>query len=394
MKNDPVEIDTLLTQLGRDPFANHGIVNPPVYHASTILWRSVEDMELAYKPGSGRLTYGRVGTPTSQAFEIAAAALEGGAGAVSTPSGLSAISLALTALTAAGSHVLMTDSCYGPTRRFCDGTLARFGVEVEYYDPRLGGGLAGLIRPNTRLIYMESPGSLTFEVQDVPEIVRTARTRGIVTVVDNTWATPVFFRPFALGVDVVLHAATKYMGGHADVNMGVVVGRTEAEAQLLRRAATQMGLCAGPDDHYLALRGLRTMAVRLRRHQKSALAIARWLAERKEVQRVLHPGLPTDPGHLLWRRDFTGSTGLFGVVLKPVSWEAVKAMLDGMKIFQMGESWGGYESLILPCHPERYRTATSWDASHPLIRLHVGLEDPRDLIADLEAGFDRLRAAS
>jgi cystathionine beta-lyase len=286
----------------------------------------------------------------------------------------------------------MTDSVYQPVRTFCDRFLKRFGVETTYYDPLAGAGIAALIRPNTRVVYLESPGSLTFEVQDVPAIAEAAHAAGALVIFDNTWATPLCCKPLRLGADVVVHAATKYLVGHSDAMLGVVV----ASAALWRKIKLNghgMGFAAAPDDCYLALRGLRTLSVRLRRHEASALALARWLALRPEVERLLHPALPGDPGHALWKRDFTGACGLFGVVLKPCPEPALAAMLDGLKLFGMGFSWGGYESLILPAKPAQLRTATQWEAAGPTLRIHAGLEDPQDLIADLEAGFARLALA-
>jgi cysteine-S-conjugate beta-lyase len=281
---------------------------------------------------------------------------------------------------------------YGPVRAFCIGFLKRFGVATTFYDPRIGADIAGLILDSTRVIYLESPGSLTLEVQDVPAIVAVAKARGITTLLDNTWAAPLFLKPLALGVDVSVIAATKYIVGHSDVMMGVAVG-TERSFMPLREAATSLGYHAAPDDCYLALRGLRTAAVRLRRHEAQGLALARWLKARPEIERVLHPALPEHPDHALWRRDFTGASGLFSIVLRPdIAKPAVDAMLDGMELFGMGFSWGGFESLMVPVHPERLRSATRWE-SGPVLRIHAGLEDQGDLIADLERGFARLAAA-
>lgn len=384
--------DTTLTHAGRKPRANHGIVNPPVYHASTILFPTVAALEDVGKPFE-TYRYGRQGTPTSEAFEEAVSAMEGGYRAIAVESGLAAITGALTAFLKAGDHLLMVDSVYGPTRIFCDKVLKRFGVETTYYDPLIGGEIAELIREETRVVFMESPGSHTFEVQDVPAIVKAARARGAVTMIDNTWATPLFFRPFDHGVDLSLHAATKYMVGHSDAMMGVIAARTEEHFLTAKTGTYQLGHCAGPDDLYLAQRGLRTMAVRLRHHQDAALKVAEWLRGRPEVSRVLHPALPDDPGHALWKRDFTGASGLFGLVLNPAPKPAVNALLDGMDLFAMGYSWGGYESLIIPTHPENIRTATTWNAEGPTLRLHIGLEDVDDLIDDLARGFERLNRA-
>jgi cystathionine beta-lyase len=387
-------VDTLLSRVGNHPEANHGIVNPPVYRASTVLFPTVARFEAAQKDRTVGVAYGRSGTPTTFALEEAVAELEGGSRALALPSGLAAVSVTLLSLLGAGDHLLMVDSVYGPVRSLCDKTLARFGIETTYYDPLIGAGIAALMRPNTRMVYLESPGSLTFEVQDAAAIAAAARAKGALAVMDNTWATPLFFRPFEHGIDIVIHAATKYIVGHADVMLGLVVVRDPALYRPIKLLGHGMGYCAAPDDCYLALRGLRTLAVRLRRHQENGLALARWLQARPEVACVLHPGLAGDPGHALWRRDFTGASGLFSIVLGPRSPAAVAAMVDGLKLFGLGSSWGGYESLILPVKPELSRTATAWTAAGPVLRLHAGLEDVGDLTADLDEGFARLAAAA
>jgi cystathionine beta-lyase len=394
MKSKSKKPDTLLAHAGRDPARNFGVVNPPVYHASTIIHQSVAELEKAQKNryGVDQVVYGRYGTPTTFALEQAVAALEGGPRAIAHCSGAAACYSALLAFVKAGDHVLVTDSVYGPVRAFCNNFLARFGVETTFYDPTLGQGIEKLFKPNTKLLYMESPGSLTFEVQDVKALVAAAKSRGIKTALDNTWAAPLFFKPLALGVDVEIIAGTKYIVGHSDAMMGLVVS-SEDSFLPLREAATQMGNHAAPDDCYLALRGLRTAGVRLRQHEKTALELARWLEKRKEVERVLHPALASHPGHDLWRRNFTGSSGLFSFVLKPgTPKRAVDALLDGMELYGMGFSWGGFESLLVPVFPEHLRSAVKWQ-SGPVLRLHAGLEDLGDLIADLEAGFKRLAAS-
>ncbi|MFQ5985481.1 MAG: cystathionine beta-lyase [Alphaproteobacteria bacterium] len=385
--------DTLIVTAGRRPFDHHGVVNPPVYRASTVLFPTVAALRHADRHRFEVVRYGRYGTPTTFALEEAVAALEGGHRSVATGSGLAAIAVALTTFLNAGDHLLMVDAAYGPTRRLCDRMLKRFGVETTYYDPLIGAGITGFIRPNTRVVFLESPGSLTFEVQDVPAIAAAARERGVVVVMDNTWASPLFFKPFEHGVDVSIQAATKYIVGHSDAMLGLVT-TTEEVYEAVRWAAVTVGAAAGPDDCYLAQRGLRTISVRLTRHQETGLALARWLKDRPEVERVMHPALPDDPGHALWKRDFTGASGLFGVVLKPCSENAVAAMLDGMELFGMGWSWGGYESLMVPVNPAKWRTATRWTARGPTLRIHAGLEDSDDLIADLERGLERLRRAS
>ncbi|WP_298372737.1 cystathionine beta-lyase [Azospirillum sp.] len=385
--------DTTLVHAGRDPRANHGIVNPPVYHCSTVLFPTLDALEDSDRRSFEVINYGRVGTPTTFAFEQAAAELEGGFRAVNTGSGLSAIATALTAFTKAGDHVLITDSAYGPTRRFAKETLIPYGVEVEFFDPCVGAGISALLRPNTRVVFLESPGSLTFEIQDVPAIAKAAKTVGAVVMIDNTWATPLFFRPFEHGVDVSIHAATKYMVGHADAMLGIIVCRDEATWTTVKKTATRFGACAGPDDLFLGLRGLRTLSVRLKQHQESALILADWLAARPEVSRVLHPARADFPGHALWKRDFTGSSGLFSALLNPVPRAALAAMLDGLELFGLGYSWGGFESLILPARPAGVRTATRWTEPGNLLRLHAGLEHPDDLIRDLDNAFRRLNAA-
>jgi cystathionine beta-lyase len=393
MRTKSKKIDTLLAHAGRDPEKNFGVVNPPVYHASTILHRTVAEYEAAGRNRYNQVTYGRHGTPTTYALEEAVAAIEGGHRAVAFCSGAAACFASILAFVKAGDHLLMVDSVYGPVRNFCDGFLKRFGVETTFYDPLIGTGIAALIRPNTAVIYLESPGSLTFEVQDVPAIVQVAKSRGIKTLLDNTWAAPLFYKPLAQGVDVDIISATKYIVGHSDAMMGLAVC-TEESFLPVRNAATELGNHAAPDDCYLALRGLRSSGVRMRQHEGQGLALARFLANRPEVDRVMHPGLPGDLSHELWRRDFTGACGLFGVILKRgIAKKAVDAMLDGMELFGMGASWGGFESLILPTHPERLRTAVKWDTG-PCLRLHAGLEDLDDLITDLTRGFERLKAAS
>lgn len=380
--------DTLIVTLGRDPHANFGVVNPPVYHASTILFPTVEALKGRKQP----YTYGRRGTPTTAALQQTIAALEGGHKTLLAPSGLAAVTTALLSLLKTGDHLLMTDSVYGPSRHFCDTILKRNGVEVDYYDPLLGAGIERLMKPNTAVVFAESPGSITFEVQDIPAIAKVAHAHGAKLVVDNTWASPLYFKPFAHGADVSIQAITKYLCGHSDVMMGSITTNEETWKSVLSGYGA-LGQTVSPDDIYLVLRGIRTLSVRLERHMKTGLALARWLADRPEVLRVIHPALESDPGHALWKRDFTGASGLFGVVLKPCSDAAVAAMLDHMELFGMGWSWGGFESLIVPQDLTGIRTATRESLEGPLLRIHAGLEDPDDLIADLAAGFARLDAA-
>jgi cystathionine beta-lyase len=378
--------DTIAIQAGRMSEEHFGAVNTPVYRASTILYPDLATLEAGKAP----YTYGRLGTPTSRSLEKAITALEGGASTTLCTSGVTAITAAIMAVCSAGDHLLVTDSCYGPTRTFCDKTLKRFGVETTYYDPLIGVGIEQHFRPHTKAVFCESPGSLTFEVQDVPAIAAVAHAHGASVLLDNTWSTPLFFDAFAHGVDISIQAGTKYLGGHADVMIGYVT-TNEAHKARLSDLKFQIGLYAGGDDCFLALRGLRTMPIRLKRHQETALKLARWLKARPEIAAVLHPGLEDDPGHAIWRRDFKGSSGLFGIVLKPVAQTALAAFMDNLEHFGLGYSWGGYESLIVPAHITR--TVRPFAAEGPLLRIHAGLEDADDLIADLTQGFDRMKAA-
>jgi cystathionine beta-lyase len=380
---------TQVLHLGRDPRKYLGAVNTPVFRATTILFRELADLEQAARGEYSGLTYGLHGLPTVVDLQDAVAALEGGFAALAVPSGLTATTLPLIALAKPGDHVLVTDVVYGPTRRFCENHLRRLGIDVSYYDPLAGAAIERDFRPNTRIVFAESPGSLTFEVQDIPAIASVAHARGAMVVLDNTWATPLGFRAFDHGVDVSVHAATKYIGGHSDVLLGVIVA-SEVTHPPLHRIWTDMGIAASTDDCFLGLRGLRTLATRVAQHQASALEIAQWLQTRPEVAEVLYPVLPGARGHELWKRDFTAASGLFGVVLHPVSHERIAAMLNGMRLFGMGWSWGGFESLIIPTYPERTRSVTRWQAAGPSLRLHVGLEDPADLIDDLADGLARL----
>ena len=387
----PRRAETRVVTAGRDPESYHGFVNPPVYHASTVLYPSAED----FVAGRARYHYGRRGTPTTEALENALQDLEGQncAGVSLLPSGLGAISTALLSVVRAGDHLLVTDSAYGPTRNYCDGILKRLNVSTTYFDPLIGAGIARLFQPNTRAVYLESPGSLSFEMQDTTVIAEIAHENRAIVLMDNTWATPLYYRPLDHGVDLVIQAGTKYIGGHSDVMLGTVSANSATVADL-KNTVWLSGLCEGPNDVYLALRGVRTLAVRLERHFKSGLSIARWLEQRPEVLRMLHPAMESDPGHALWKRDFTGASGLFSMVLKPVPQNAVYAFLDTLELFGIGASWGGYESLAVPFDCAPARTATRWQPGGPTVRFHIGLEAVEDLIADLERGFAALAAAS
>jgi cystathionine beta-lyase len=376
--------ETRAVHAGRMSAEHFGVVNTPVYRASTVLYPDLASLESGKVP----YVYGRRGTPSSRSLEEAVDALEGGARTVICSSGLNAIALALLSVCSAGDHLLMVDSCYGPTRWFCDKTLSRFGVETTYYDPCIGARIEGLFRPNTKAVFCESPGSLTFEVQDVPAIAAVVHARGASVLLDNTWATPLYFDAFGHGADLSIQAVTKYIGGHADVMLGYVCAN-ENNAARLAQTHDHLGIYASGDDCFLALRGLRTMPVRLKRHGETALALAQWLQQRPEVSRVLYPALENDPGHALWKRDFTGATGLFGVVLKPVPHNALAFFFDSLKLFGMGYSWGGYESLIVPS--KVHRSASKFVAEGPLLRIHAGLEDVDDLKSDLERGFAAMK---
>ncbi|MGE0023835.1 MAG: cystathionine beta-lyase, partial [Hyphomicrobium sp.] len=331
---------TTVLHSGRVPAQQHGFVNPPVYRGSTVVFATVDQLE-AYEQQTFR--YGRHGTPTTAALEEAIATLEGGARTLLTASGYQAVTTAILAFVGAGDHVLMVDSVYQPTRKFCDTILARLGVATTYYDPLIGGGIADLIQPNTRVVFTESPGSLTFEMQDIGAIAKAAQAREVAVLMDNTWATPLYFRPLDHGVDVSINACTKYIVGHADAMLGAITANARTAKRVEETRAT-LGGCPGSEEAWLGLRGLRTLAVRLERHQRSALEVARWLAARPEVDKILHPALPSDPGHALWKAQYTGASGLFSVILTPAPRKAVAAMLDGLELFGMGYSWGGYES--------------------------------------------------
>ena len=385
---------TRLVHAGRRPADHYGMVNTPVYHASTVLFDSLEAFDASNADPFSGVHYGRLGTPTQFAFESALAELEGAHGAVSTCSGLAAIATALLAVVQAGDHVLVADNVYGPTRKLCDGLLARLGVEAEYFDPLIAADdLAALFRDHTRALFLEAPGSLTFEISDVPALARVAHERGATVIADNTWATPVYFDPFGHGIDLSVHAATKYIVGHSDAMLGVVNCRDAEHFRAVRHTSIALGYCAGPDDVYLGARGLRTLGQRLPVHEANGLALANWLAEQPAVTRVLHPARADHPQHHLWQRDFTGACGLFAIELVPGERRQLAALIDGLAYYGLGASWGGYESLVLPVEPAGSRTATRWQAGGPLLRIHAGLEDIADLIDDMAAGLARYTAA-
>ena len=389
-RSTPLKAETTLVTAGRDTKAQKGFVNPPVVHGSTVLYPTAEDLH-AHR---GEYQYGRRGTPTTRALQEALMALEGPqcAGVGIAPSGLSAITTTLLAVLKAGDHLLVCDNAYRPTRNFCDGLLTGYGVETIYFDPLIGAGVAELFKPNTKAILLEAPGSQSFEMPDIPAIAAVAHGRGALVIDDNTWATPLFHRSLDQGVDISMQAATKYIGGHSDIMFGTISANARAWP-LIAETIRLLGVCAGPDDVFLALRGLRTLAVRLAQHHRSGLEMARWLATRPEVVRVLHPALESDPGHTIWKRDFTGASGLFSIVLKPAPQKAVDALLDAVTLFGMGFSWGGFESLVIPFDCAPYRSATKWAPGGPTLRLHIGLENVEDLKSDLERGFEAFNAA-
>ena len=382
-------IGTRLAQLGRTSEAHYGFVNTPIYRGSTVLFKSLDDLE----NNRARYTYGTAGSPTIESLESAWTALTGAAGTALSPSGLGAVALALLSALRHGDHLLMPDSVYQPTRELCAGLLARFGVETTYYDPLLGAGLERLLRPNTSTIFLESPGSQTFEVQDVPAITALARERGLTTIIDNTWATPLFFRAHEHGCDLAVEAGTKYLGGHSDLLLGLV-SATARLLPALRRTYRNLAMLPGAEDCYLALRGMRTLHIRVKEAERRGLELAEWLRAQPEVLTVLHPAFPSCPGHEFWKRDFAGSTGVFSFLLQPGFTRAgLAGMLDHLALFGMGYSWGGFESLLIPFDCRAHRTATAWNPDGFALRIQVGLEDVEDLKADLRAGFDRLARA-
>jgi len=389
MTADKHRLRTRLVHSGHDVETSRGFVNVPAFRGSTVLYKDTASL----KAHNQRFTYGTHGTPTTEALAAAWSELAGAAGTALVPSGLAAIAMALQTVVKAGDHLLVTDSAYFPARRFAEQVLRPFGVETTYYDPALGARVAELIRPNTKAILTEAPGSQSLEMQDIPAIAEAAHKRGVCVVMDNTWATPIFFPPHERGVDIAIEAGTKYLSGHSDLLLGLISANAEWWPKL-HAFVDLYGIPPGPEDCFLALRGLRTMELRLREAERQALALAQWLETRAEVKRVLHPALPHYPGHEIWKRDFSGSSGLFSIILNPASDEAVAAMLDGLELFGMGFSWGGYESLVIPFDCTTYRTATKWAPGGPALRLQVGLEDLEDLKEDLARGFARLRAAN
>jgi cysteine-S-conjugate beta-lyase len=383
--------DTLLTHAGRAPGKHQGMVNTPVFRASTVIFPDFAAYEARGGQDFKTVRYGQLGTPTTFALEEAVARMEGGYEAVALPTGLAAITAALCAFAKAGTHVLITDSAYAPTRTFCERQLKPNGVEVEYYDPLIAGRIASRLKPNTAAVLCEAPGSLTFEMQDIPAIAAAAHARDIPVLADNTWGTPYFFRSFDKGVDVSIHAGTKYISGHSDVMMGLIV-TNERYWLPVRQTVVDYGFSVSPDDCYLALRGFRTIGVRMKQQWANAMIVSRWLQQHPAVQRVLYPALESDPGHAIWKRDFEGAASLFAFVMKEAGEAEVEKFVNALQLFGIGSSWGGYESLIQVARIDQYRSATKWNPGGPTVRLHIGLEDPADLIVDLERAFKAARA--
>ncbi len=387
--------DTVAVHAGRHPQDNLGVVNPPVYHASTILHPTLKSWEgrkegTVHKVGRHSVMYGRMGTPTQFSLRDALTELEGAADTELVPSGMAACALCFAAFAEPGAHFLIPDSVYEPVRKLGVGHLTQLGCTVEFYDPLIGAGIADLIRPQTKLIWTEAPGSLTFEMQDLRAIAAVAKAKGIPTGIDNTWGAGYFLKPLELGIDLSAHALTKYPCGHSDAMLGSISCATQDLYERIHATGMAYGNSVAPDDVYLVQRGLRTLPTRLKRHQENGLQIARWMEQRPEVLRVMHPGLESDPGHAIWKRDFTGACGLFGVVLDAPDRDRLVAMIEGYDLFGIGASWGGYESLCITAYPDRIRTTMPWTEKGQVLRYHIGLEDPADLIADLEAGFERL----
>ena len=387
---------TSLVSAGRNPRRHSGAVNVPAFRASTITAPDLASWEESRKHRFDKdaVVYGRFGTPSTQALEDAVAAIEGADRVVPVSSGMAACACSILSVVKTGDHLLLPDNVYQPVRLFAGGFLKDFGVETTFYDPLIGSGIAKLIRPNTRLLYLESPGSQTMEMGDTPALVAEAKARRIRTAFDNTWGTPLLFRPLDHGIDLSINAATKYLVGHSDAMLGTIAVRADLFERVKTVATAYLGNCPGSEEVYLGLRGMRTMHVRLQRHGESAFAVARWFQTRPEVERVLYPALPEDPGHAIWKRDFAGASGLFSVVFKPCAKADIARFVDSLEHFAIGASFGGYESLVLPFEPSHYRSATKWEAKGPCLRFHIGLEDVGDLIEDLERACTKMRAAA
>ena len=391
MNNKKYKNDTKIILAGKDRNNKTAFVNSPIYKGSTVLFKDVEDMKKSIKNKNSQiLSYGRFGSPTTFEFERAIAKIDEGYSAVATSSGTAAIVASLLAVLKTGDHILMTDSAYGVSRNLAKGLLNNMGITTTFYKPNIGKEITNLIQKNTKVLFMESPGSLTFEIQDIPMLVELAKKNKLITVLDNTWATSLFFKPFYNGIDISIQSATKYIVGHSDAMLGII-STNKKYTKCVRESAHNMGSCPGPEDVYLGIRGLKTLSIRLQKHQENAFKVIEWLRVQQEVDKILYPALPNHSGYKIWKRDFLGASGLFAITLKNTKKSLVNKMLNNLKLFNMGYSWGGYESLILPIEPEKLRDTYKWKNDCGTLRIHVGLEDPADLINDLKDNFKILK---
>ena len=391
MNNKKYKNDTKIILAGKDRNNKTSFVNSPIYKGSTVLFKDVEEMKKSIKNKNSQiLSYGRFGSPTTFEFERAIAKIDEGYSAVATSSGTAAIVASLLAVLKTGDHILMTDSAYGVSRNLAKGLLSNMGITTTFYKPNIGKEITKLIQKNTKVLFMESPGSLTFEIQDIPMLVELAKKNNLITVLDNTWATSLFFKPFYNGIDISIQSATKYIVGHSDAMLGII-STNKKYTKCVRESAHNMGSCPGPEDIYLGIRGLKTLSIRLQKHQENAFKVIEWLRVQQEVDKILYPALPDNFGYKIWKRDFLGASGLFGITLKNTKKSLVNKMLNNLKLFNMGYSWGGYESLILPIEPEKLRDTYKWKNDCGTLRIHVGLEDPADLINDLKDNFKILK---
>ncbi|WP_191602122.1 cystathionine beta-lyase [Marinomonas algicola] len=393
MKSSDKNLTNALIHLGRDNQSNGRSVNLPIHQASTMLFNTLEEFEEARSTryDMGTLYYGRYGTPATFELENTMTHLEQGAGCVAVSSGLTACVISIMSFIKAGDHILVADTVYGPTRAFCDNVLSAYGVDVTYFDPLIGADVDQFIQDNTQVVFFEAPGSSTFEVPNIPAISEAARKSGAVSILDGTWATPLYCQPLKLGVDVVVHSGSKYLSGHSDAMLGFIVSSSKEHYRTTRKMSLFIGDRVGGNDVFLALRGLRTLSVRLRQHAENTQKCLDWLAQQSEVERILYPAHPDCPGHEFWQRDFAGATGLFSVIFKPGYETQIRTMINSLSLFGIGLSWGGFESLAIPVDPSPFRTATTWSSEGPVVRFHIGLEDPESLILDLENGFKFLK---
>ena len=389
--NNKYNKETKIILSGKNNNSKNSFVNSPIYKGSTVIFKTVKEMNASMKNKHMQtLAYGRYGSPSTFEFEKAIAEIEGGYSAVATSSGTAAIVASLLAILKTGDHILITDSAYGITRNLTKNLLKNMGISTTFYNPNIGIEIQDLIKKNTKAIFLESPGSLTFEIQDVPMLVEIANKNNLVTIIDNTWGTPLFFKPFYHGIDISIQSATKYIVGHSDAMLGVIITNKKYE-KCIRESAHNMGSCPGPEDIYLGIRGIKTLSIRLERHQKNALKIIEWLKTRKEIDKILYPAIPENSGYKIWKRDFLGASGLFGVTLKKTKKSLIHQMLNKLQLFNIGYSWGGYESLILPVNPEKYRDTYQWKKEGGTLRIHAGLENADDLINDLKENINILR---